>query len=79
MKRKKAIIIFSALSALIIGILLIADSAGTADTIKRCIYVCLDSLIPSLFCFMVFSSILIKSGIGEILFTLTEKCSAFFC
>lgn len=69
MKRKKAIIIFSALSALIIGILLIADSAGTADTIKRCIYVCLDSLIPSLFCFMVFSSILIKSGIGEILFT----------
>lgn len=69
MKRKKAIIIFSALSALIIGILLIADSAGTADTIKRCIYVCLDSLIPSLFCFMVFSSLLIKSGIGEILFT----------
>lgn len=69
MKRKKAIIIFSALSALMIGILLIADSAGTADTIKRCIYVCLDSLIPSLFCFMVLSSLLIKSGIGEILFT----------
>lgn len=69
MKRKKAIIIFAALSALMIGILLIADSAGTAETIKRCIYVCLDSLIPSLFCFMVFSSLLIKSGIGEILFT----------
>lgn len=69
MKRKKAVIIFAALSALIIGILLVADSAGTAETIKRCIYICLDSLIPSLFCFMVFSSLLIKSGIGEIMFT----------
>ncbi len=69
MKKKKVIIIIAVLSALTIGILLIADSAGTAETIKRCIYVCLDSLIPSLFCFMVFSSLLIKSGIGEILFT----------
>lgn len=69
MKRKKAVIIFAALSALIIGILLVADSAGTAETIKRCIYICLDSLIPSLFCFMAFSSLLIKSGIGEIMFT----------
>ena len=69
MKKKTVIIILTALSSLMIGVLLIADSAGTADTIRRCIYVCLDSLIPSLFCFMVFSSLLIKSGIGEIILT----------
>lgn len=54
---------------MIIGILLIADSKGTADTARRCVYVCLDSLIPSLYCFMAFSTLLIRSNIGELIAT----------
>lgn len=53
----------------LIGILLIADSKGTADTVRKCIYVCLDSLIPSLYCFMTFATLLIKSNAGELIIT----------
>ena len=62
---KRTKLLFICVLSLIIGWLLIADSKGTADTVRRCISVCLDSLIPSLFCFMAFSALLIKSGIGE--------------
>lgn len=64
---KKIKPIIACILSCIIGILLISDSNGNAVTIQRCIYVCLDSLIPSLFCFMLFSSVLIKSGIGELI------------
>ncbi len=54
---------------MLIGILLITDSKGTADTVKQCIYICLDSLIPSLYCFMAFATLLIKSNAGELIIT----------
>ena len=64
---KKIKITVLSVSAVVIGIILITDSKGISDTIRECTETCLDSLIPSLFCFMLFASVLIGSGIGKII------------
>ncbi len=63
MKKFKTLI--TSILLIITGILLTLNSEQTVITVKKCIEACTDSLIPSLFCFMVFSSLLIKSGYGE--------------
>ena len=50
------------------GILLIVDSAGVTDATRNSVTVCLNVIIPSLFSFMVFSSILIDSGCADLIF-----------
>ncbi|MGN0611935.1 MAG: hypothetical protein ACI4JI_09135 [Ruminiclostridium sp.] len=64
---KKIKIIVLSLSTVMIGAMLITDSKGIADTVRRCTETCLDSLIPSLFCFMLFASAVIGSGVGEVI------------
>ena len=64
---KKIKITVLSLSTVIIGVMLITDSKGIAEAIRRCTETCLDSLIPSLLCFMLFASAVIGSGVGEVI------------
>lgn len=50
------------------GILLTVDSAGVVNVTKGSLSVCLNVIIPSLFSFMVFSSVLIESGCADFIF-----------
>ncbi len=78
MKKQGIFSFISALMTLILCFLLIADSKGTVEAAKRSVTVCLTMIIPSLFAFMVFSQIIIKSGIGDILFYPLYKISFWF-
>ncbi len=60
-------------------ILLAADSKGTVEAAQNAVKTCLDVIIPSLFAFMVFSRIVIKSGIADtMLFPAYKLCSFWF-
>ncbi len=50
-------------------IMLIVYSKDTALTIKHCIEICTDTLIPSIFAYMVLCTFLINSGLSEIIAT----------
>lgn len=52
----------------VIGILIIIDTKNIAKSVVDGIYVCLNSIIPSLFAFLVFSSFLLDSGLYKIVF-----------
>ncbi|HBH95591.1 MAG TPA: hypothetical protein DDX91_07545 [Ruminococcaceae bacterium] len=78
MKKQKAVQMFSALFGFALFIILIIDSEGTIDAAKRSVEVCLTVIIPSLFAFMVFSGIFIKSGLGDILFFPLYKLNSFW-
>lgn len=57
-----------ALATTLICILLTVSSQQVSQSIEKSIDVCLSSIIPSLFAFMVFSQIMISSGIADVLF-----------
>lgn len=78
MKKQAAISFTAVLAALIIGFLLIADSNGAAEAAKHSIMVCLSVIIPSLFAFMIFSQVIVKCGIADILFYPLYKISFWF-
>ncbi|MCM1487088.1 MAG: hypothetical protein NC203_01860 [Firmicutes bacterium] len=78
MKKQGLISFIAAFAAIIICFLLIADSGGAAEAAKRSITVCLSVIIPSLFAFMVFSQVIIKCGIADLLFYPLYKISFWF-
>lgn len=78
MKKQRLMQFISALAALVFCFLLIADSKGTAEAAKQSVTVCLSVIIPSLFAFMVFAQIIVKSGIADILFYPLYKISFWF-
>lgn len=61
--------IITAVITVLILILLILYSKDIAETVKYCIERCLNTLIPSLFAYMVLCTFLIKSGLSEIITT----------
>lgn len=78
MKKQGLISFTSAIIALIFCFLLIADSKGATEAAKQSVTVCLTVIIPSLFAFMVFAQIIVKCGIGDILFYPLYKISFWF-
>lgn len=62
-------IISAAIAAVILAVLLIADSKGVSEAVSLCVETCTNTLIPSLFGYMVLSTFLIQSGLGSIIFT----------
>lgn len=78
MKKQKTIQMLLALIFAVLCITLILDSEGTIKSAKNSVEVCLTVIIPSLFAFMVFSSVFIKSGLGDILFYPLYKLNFFW-
>lgn len=68
MKKHGIITILITLISTIVCILLIMDSENMINAAKTSVNVCLNVIIPSLFAFMVFSQLLVKSGAAEIMF-----------
>ncbi len=60
------IFLFSAIG-LMTAVMLITDSGGVSGAVISCIDVCLNSLIPSLFGYMVLCTLLTQSGAGNII------------
>ena len=77
---KKQIIskIIFAVPAAALCLILIIDSEGTVRAARQSVEVCLTAIIPSLFAFMVFSQVFIKSGIGDFLFYPLYKINSFW-
>ncbi len=70
MKVKERLKILSAaIAAVALAVLLIADSKGVAEAVSICVETCINTLIPSLFGYMVLSAFIIQSGLGSIIFT----------
>lgn len=78
MKKSKAIIFTASLAAGAVCFLLTADSKATVEAARRSIETCLSVIIPSLFAFMVFSRIVIKSGIADTALFPLYKLSSFW-
>lgn len=78
MKKQKIILICAAVFAALICVILIFDAENIIEASKRSVFVCLSSIIPSLFAFMVFSQLIISSGIADVLFTPLYKISSFW-
>lgn len=78
MKKQRLLRIFFALSAAALCLIMIIDSEGTVKAARQSVSVCLTVIIPSLFAFMVFSQIFIKSGIGDFLFYPLYKLNSFW-
>lgn len=78
MKKRKLILFIASLSAGAVCFLLIADSKETVDAARKAAETCLSVIIPSLFAFMVFSRIVIKSGIADIALFPFYKLSSFW-
>lgn len=68
MKKNGIITVLITLISTIVCILLIMDSENMINAAKNSVNVCLNVIIPSLFAFMVFSQLLVKSGTAEIMF-----------
>lgn len=66
-KDKLKISLLAALS-IIMAIMLILDSRGVSQAVISCTGVCLNSLIPSLFGYMVLCTMLTQSGLGDLIF-----------
>ncbi|MCH5323583.1 MAG: hypothetical protein J1E39_00065 [Eubacterium sp.] len=67
-KKEKIKILLFAVLGLILAVMLISDSKGVSQAVISCIDVCLNSLIPSLFGYMVLCTLLTKSGLGNLIF-----------
>lgn len=78
MKKDRIARIFAALSAAALLFILTADSEGTINSVKQSVNVCLTVIIPSLFAFLIFSQLFIKSGIGDVLFYPLYKLNSFW-
>lgn len=68
MKKHGILTVLIVLVSVIVCILLIMDSEGMINAAKNSVIVCLNVIIPSLFAFMVFSQIMVKSGAADVLF-----------
>lgn len=68
MKKHGIITVLITLISTFVCILLIMDSENMINAAKNSVNVCLNVIIPSLFAFMVFSQILVKSGAAEVMF-----------
>ncbi len=77
MKKNGYLILTAALSA-VICVILMFDSEGTINAVKKSVYTCLNVIIPSLFAFMVFSQILVSGGAADKLFYPLYKISRFW-
>ena len=60
--------IITALTCLILGIMLVADTAGQTEAVSKSIGVCLTVIVPSLFAFMALSTFITTNGIHKIIF-----------
>lgn len=78
MKKHRILRIFFAVLAAVLCLIMIVDSEGTVKAARQSVSVCLTVIIPSLFAFMVFSQIFIKSGIGDFLFYPLYKLNSFW-
>ena len=78
MKKQRITKIFFAVLAAALCLVLIIDSEGTVKAARQSVEVCLTAIIPSLFAFMVFSQVFIKSGIGDFLFYPLYKLNSFW-
>lgn len=78
MKKRKAIIFTASLAAGAVCFLLTADSKAAVDVARKSVETCLSVIIPSLFAFMVFSRIVIKSGIADTALFPLYKLSSFW-
>lgn len=76
--KKNGYLILTATAAIVVCTLLIIDSEGTIYAVKKSVYTCLDVIIPSLFAFMVFSQLLVSSGISDKLFYPLYRLSRFW-
>ncbi len=78
MKKQRIPKIILAVVAAALCLILIIDSEGTVNAARQSVSVCLTVIIPSLFAFMVFSQVFIKSGIGDFLFYPLYKLNSFW-
>lgn len=78
MKKQRIPKIIFAVLAAALCIILIIDSEGTVNAARQSVNVCLTAIIPSLFAFMVFSQVFIKSGIGDFLFYPLYRLNSFW-
>lgn len=78
MKKSKVIIFTASLAAGAVCFLLTADSKAAVEAARRSVETCLSVIIPSLFAFMVFSRIVIKSGIADTALFPFYKLSSFW-
>lgn len=78
MKNKTVFKIISAFFATLLCFILIIDAEGTVTAARKSVNTCLSVIIPSLFAFMIFSQILIKSNIGDYLFYPLYKLNSFW-
>lgn len=78
MKKRKAILFTASLTAGAVCFLLTADSKAAVEAARRSVETCLSVIIPSLFAFMVFSRIVIKSGIADTALFPLYKLSSFW-
>lgn len=78
MKKERITQILAAVFAAVLLLILILDSEGTINSVKQSLNVCLTVIIPSLFAFLIFSHLFIKSGIGDVLFFPLYKLNSFW-
>lgn len=78
MKKRKAILFTASLTAGAVCFLLTADSKAAVEAARKAVETCLSVIIPSLFAFMVFSRIVIKSGIADTALFPLYKLSSFW-
>lgn len=78
MKKRKAIILTASLAAGAVCFLLTVDSKAAVEAARKSVETCLSVIIPSLFAFMVFSRIVIKSGIADTALFPLYKLSSFW-
>lgn len=78
MKKQNFFLLVGSILAGVTCLLLISDSDGTIKAAEKSVQTCLNVIIPSLFAFMVFSKIVVKSGIADIALYPFYKISSFW-
>ncbi len=67
-KKEKIKVLLFALLGLLLSVMLVSDSKGVSQAVIACTDVCLNSLIPSLFGYMMLCTLLTQSGLGNLIF-----------